>query len=348
MRLERKGRQARADGRRRRRLLVAAVLMALALSISPLGAHTASADTCPAGGWHQALGDPVLVTPITESNPEGKVAYVCSKCGQAFGEQTYTHEGHAWGDWETIKAPTCTDAGLAQRVCTYRSHGGYVEQKTVAALGHDEGETIEVTAPTCTEPGLSQLVCTRCGAVLASYEVPATGHQWTAWETVREPSAEAQGSIQRTCAVCGAVETGAVPATGAAVDDAAEAVPAAPAAVAAGGRGSGDGGATGSGGAGQVTPTGEDAAGAGATADQAVSLAVPAAAGDKAAAGPVGDPVSPGFLAAPTLFDFVVLAAAAVIAAAGLVALAPLIAPALWVKRRRAQALQAFCQRMGR
>ena len=60
--------------------------------------------------------------------------------------------GHAWGEWVQTKAPTCTEAGEAQRVCA--NNPSHVETRSVAALGHDiihhEGKEA-----TCTEAGWS-------------------------------------------------------------------------------------------------------------------------------------------------------------------------------------------------
>ena len=53
---------------------------------------------------------------------------------------------------------------------------------------------------TCTESGLRRYVCV-CGAVdtARDEEIPATGHRWGAWTTIREASAEQEGLKERIC-----------------------------------------------------------------------------------------------------------------------------------------------------
>lgn len=66
---------------------------------------------------------------------------------------------HAFGEWSTVKAPTCTEQGEMQRTCTC----GEKETKNIATVGHSFGEWKTVKEATCTEQGKKQRTCTVCG-----------------------------------------------------------------------------------------------------------------------------------------------------------------------------------------
>ncbi len=78
---------------------------------------------------------------------------------------------HAFGEWETTKLATCTEAGTRVRKCSC----GESESETLAALGHDE-VSHEAKEPTCTEIGFDAYVtCTRCDYTTYK-EKAALGH----------------------------------------------------------------------------------------------------------------------------------------------------------------------------
>ena len=81
--------------------------------------------------------------------------------------------GHTYGEWETTKAPTCTENGEKEQRC----HCGDIVKETVTALGHTE-EVINAVAPTCTEAGLKEgKKCSVCEKILlAQTTVDALGH----------------------------------------------------------------------------------------------------------------------------------------------------------------------------
>lgn len=63
-------------------------------------------------------------------------------------------------------------------------------------------------AATCTEDGLTEgSHCDECGEVLMKQEkIPATGHSFGDWKTVKEPTTEKTGKAERKCSDCGKVE----------------------------------------------------------------------------------------------------------------------------------------------
>ena len=57
---------------------------------------------------------------------------------------------HTWGEWQTVKAATCTEAGSEKRVC---SGCGESETRATNALGHNFGNFVTTKEATCTEAG---------------------------------------------------------------------------------------------------------------------------------------------------------------------------------------------------
>lgn len=112
-------------------------------------------------------------------------------------ENAGEHE-HTYGAWETVKSPTCADAGSRQRIC---SVCGYIETSGLDATGHDweTDDTID-QAPTCTAGGSRSIHCKNCDAVKDSETIPALGHSFK--EEVVPATAKANGSILTKCSRC--------------------------------------------------------------------------------------------------------------------------------------------------
>jgi len=131
----------------------------------------------------------------------------------AYGEETRTC---ACGETETratpkadhvfedvVTAPTCTEVGYTNHVCTVCGHN-YITDLT-QPTGHDYEAT--VTAPTCTEDGYTTYTCTVCGESYVDDIVPATGHTFGEWVLTTEPGCTEAGEETRYCTDCDATET---------------------------------------------------------------------------------------------------------------------------------------------
>ena len=68
----------------------------------------------------------------------------------------------------------------------------------------------QITAPTCTHPGIIHYLCD-CGDSYAGEAIPATGHRWSEWKTIRAATETAEGTAGRTCSDCGETETRTLP-----------------------------------------------------------------------------------------------------------------------------------------
>jgi len=116
----------------------------------------------------------------------------------AFGLFWVLHP-HAYGEWTTLEAADCLNAGVKERRCFC----GDVDSQIIPCPGHAEVKSSEVMA-TCTEDGMTEgMICSRCGEVLVEKKViKAKGHQ-----VVKDEAIEATCSVEgRTdgyhCEVC--------------------------------------------------------------------------------------------------------------------------------------------------
>jgi len=123
---------------------------------------------------------------------------------------------HNWGEWKVTKEPTETEAGEKQRVC--RNDPEHVETEAIPAKGsvpapaesHQMVRT-KRKAASCTETGnIEYYTCSDCGGIYRDENgteeisegdlvLPALGHDWTEWETVKEATETEEGQQERFC-----------------------------------------------------------------------------------------------------------------------------------------------------
>lgn len=129
----------------------------------------------------------------------------------AFGfiacDNTLPHE-HSYGDWQTVKVPTCTENGKEERSCEC----GEKETRDVKAKGHSFGDWTTVEDPTCTEKGRKERSCD-CGEIDFE-EILAAGHDLEKDEfgnvvmnsVETAPTCMRKGKGKATCNTCGEVD----------------------------------------------------------------------------------------------------------------------------------------------
>ena len=173
---------------------------------------------------------------------DGYTNYVCS-CGDSYRGDYVGAVGHSWGSWVTVKKPTESAVGKAERTCsrcgateakelpkevpnhthkysekvtksatctaegvkTFTCSCGDSYTESIAKLGHSYKDT--VTAPTCTADGYTVHKCSRCGDSYTDSKTSKLGHSWGGWVTVKAPTASSTGTAERTCSRCSAKET---------------------------------------------------------------------------------------------------------------------------------------------
>ena len=141
----------------------------------------------------------------------GYAKKICSVCGKedTVGTKEFPKLEHKYGEKTYVKEATCTQKGIYTQVCERCGETVSKEEKT---LPHDFMS--DSIAATCTEAGYTRQICKVCQNV-ANYEViPATGHDYGAWNTTEEATCTVDGSQMRSCTVCGETETKVIPAMG--------------------------------------------------------------------------------------------------------------------------------------
>ncbi len=97
----------------------------------------------------------------------GSEQRVCEVCGEVLETREISAKGHSWGDWTTVKEPTCEAAGKQERVCSSCKE---VETREVAPLGHKLEAVAEAPA-TCETPGVrAHYACATCGELFLDAE----------------------------------------------------------------------------------------------------------------------------------------------------------------------------------
>ena len=113
--------------------------------------------------------------------------------------------------WEDVVDATCTEDGhydLVTRCELCGTELDRVKDQVITAKGHDWEEDYTIDQkPTCTEEGSKSHHCKNCDAQTEPESVPANGHSYGDWETIKSPDCLNGGSRKRTCEVCGFVET---------------------------------------------------------------------------------------------------------------------------------------------
>ena len=168
---------------------------------------------------------------------KGNIAYwTCEDCGKVFSDAEGKTEitmadavteidddAHAWGEWQPIKAATCTEGGLEYRVCSRKST--HIEFHKTEATGHNP-EKVEAKAATCKAEGNSEYyVCSECGKYFADEActqeikledtvIEKIAHTWGEWKITSAATCEEEGVQTHTCSVCGETEEEAIPAIG--------------------------------------------------------------------------------------------------------------------------------------
>lgn len=106
----------------------------------------------------------------------GYTVYICS-CGENYMGDNVPALDHAYGEWVTTTAATCTNAGIQTRVCTACQTA---ETQAINPIGHKYVDT--VTAPTKTTQGYTVHTCSVCKDSYTDSYTNATGSQGLTYE----------------------------------------------------------------------------------------------------------------------------------------------------------------------
>lgn len=182
----------------------------LTIQVRALGAVVYASDNEDVATVDPATGE-VTIKGVGEAVITAKIAETDThEAAEASHKLTVTD--HDSGTWQTVKEPTCTEAGSEQRVCEVC--GEVLETREIAAKGHKDGEWVVTKQATCTEPGEKELHCATCGELFLDTEgeqpadedalaIPALGHKLEQVVAVA-PTIDKEGvEAHYRCTVCG-------------------------------------------------------------------------------------------------------------------------------------------------
>lgn len=134
---------------------------------------------------------------------EGSKSVHCSRCDATKDSTVIPLGDHIYGEWKTIKEATCTEDGSKKHSCI---NCGFEEETVITADHVWDTKTTTDKEPTCTEEGSKSIHCTKCDEKKEVQPIPANGHDWSEWETVKASTSSENGLEKRYCFVCGVVE----------------------------------------------------------------------------------------------------------------------------------------------
>lgn len=134
----------------------------------------------------------------------GVTNYVC-ECGDSYTADELPAIGHKWSEWKTTVEATEDAEGEEARVCL-TCELSETKKLPVIIPGHKHDFKSNVIKATCLSGGYTTHTCS-CGDSYVSDEVPATGHKWSNWKTVTEPTTTKEGKAERICSNCKCAET---------------------------------------------------------------------------------------------------------------------------------------------
>lgn len=182
----------------------------LTIQVRALGAVVYASDNEDVATVDPATGE-VTIKGVGEAVTTAKIAETDThEAAEASYKLTVTD--HDSGTWQTVKEPTCTEAGSEQRVCEVC--GEVLETREIPATGHKDGEWVVTKQATCTEPGEKELHCATCGELFLDAEgkqpadedalaIPALGHKLEQVVAVA-PTIDKEGvEAHYRCTVCG-------------------------------------------------------------------------------------------------------------------------------------------------
>ena len=182
----------------------------LTIQVLALGAVVYASDNEDVATVDPATGE-VTIKGVGEAVITAKIAETDThEAAEASYKLTVTD--HDSGTWQTVKEPTCTEAGSEQRVCEVC--GEVLETREIAAKGHEDGEWVVTKQVTCTEPGEKELHCATCGELFLDAEgeqpadedalaIPALGHKLEQVVAVAPTIGKEGVEAHYRCTVCG-------------------------------------------------------------------------------------------------------------------------------------------------
>ena len=166
--------------------------------------NTTKTEVMPATGHqHKEVRNAKKAT-CTEDGYTGDT--YCTDCNTKLESGTVVNKlGHTWDNGVITKEATGTEEGVKTYTC--KTCGETKTEKIPVTSHHLDQGTITKKA-TCTENGEKTYHCTDADCDKTYVEtIPATGHKFDSWKTVKAQSIYSGAVQKRTCNACGKKET---------------------------------------------------------------------------------------------------------------------------------------------
>lgn len=144
------------------------------------------------------------VSEETTCKKAGIKTYTCKNCGEKKTVAIPKKE-HSFDEEKIQKKATCTEEGYTGD--TYCTDCGELIQKGSATEKTDHNwKVVSEEKATCEKDGSKTLVCEDCEETKTE-TLPATGHKYSSWKTVKAQSIYSGAVQERICSACGKKET---------------------------------------------------------------------------------------------------------------------------------------------
>ena len=141
----------------------------------------------------------MTVHPTEES--EGEKTYACSLCGdirtEPIDKLSHTHK---YGEWMTVKEPSCSAEGQMIRTCPC----GQAEGKALDKIPHTWDAGTITLAPTADREGVMRYTCQGCQETRTEALEKLHKHEFGKWVVVIKAGCESRGLREKSCR-CGDV-----------------------------------------------------------------------------------------------------------------------------------------------
>ena len=116
----------------------------------------------------------------------GSKSIHCQNCDAVKDATEIPATGHSFGEWQTVTAPTCTENGSEERICSVCQTK---ETREISAINHDWDEGKITTEPTVDQVGIKTYTCKNCNETKTE-EIPKLPTTEPETEPATEPETE--------------------------------------------------------------------------------------------------------------------------------------------------------------
>ena len=144
------------------------------------------------------------VTEAATCKKEGTKTYTCKNCGET-KEEILNATGHQHTEVRNEKKATCTEDGYSGDVYC-KDCGELIKKGSATEKANHNWQLTKEEKVTCEKDGSKTYTCADCKGTKTE-TIPATGHKFDSWKTVKAQSIYSGAVQKRTCNACGKKET---------------------------------------------------------------------------------------------------------------------------------------------